>query len=404
MIDFTKILIPADYTQSLMTHPELSFERNVNEDSGAINTNEPRCAVYNGMKFEVHPSGRAVVMGSWHKLHYNGKNYEPFTFSQFVQSVQMFCELFSLPPSELRLLQMEFGINFQPSMRAKELIRTFVCNSKGDPFGAMRSHCGASLGIVCELTEYSIKIYDKGRQYNLPFDLIRFEQKVTCGKYIRRMGMVNLSDLLLPEVWQQLSMELIKTQQGLIIREPSMRTEMLTTKRKLFLSNAGSANHWHLLTPKQRLKARKMLSEYILKYATADLREELKTTFEKTFTILLPVLKNGYVFPKVSDLQQVSTPSTERVCFTTSVNCGKHSQVDSANDAHTERKCATCGRDIVGQKEGSKFCSEKLFGKAAKKCRNIDSNPRNNYSRAIMRIERDPLLFDHTPYLKIVNF
>jgi hypothetical protein len=404
MIDFTKILIPVDYTQSLMTHPDLSFERNVNEDSGAINTNEPRCAVYNGMKFEVHPSGRAVVMGSWHKLHHDGKNYEPFTFSQFAQSVQMFCELFSLPPSELRLLQMEFGINFQPSMSAKELIRTFVCNSKGAPFAAMRSNRGKSLGIVCTLTEYSIKIYDKGNQYSLPFELVRFEQKVTCGKYIRRMGIVNLSDLLLPEVWHQLSTELIKMQQALIMREPSIKSELLTTKRRLFIANAGNPIYWQQLSPKERLKAKNMLAEYVHKFGTADQKNELKTTFQQTFDRILPDLKKGYVFPEVLPHRNDERQNEKRVRLTCSINYGKHSQVDSAIDDHSERKCATCGRDIVGQKKGSKFCSEKLFGKAAKKCRNIDSNPRNNYSRAIMRIERDPLLFDHTPYLKIVNF
>ena len=40
--------------------------------------------------------------------------------------------------------------------------------------------------------------------------------------------------------------------------------------------------------------------------------------------------------------------------------------------------CITCGRDISSQKKGSKFCSEMLYGREAKKCRNRDSNPRNN--------------------------
>jgi hypothetical protein len=279
-----------------------------------------------------------------------------------------------------------------------------VCNSKGAPFAAMRSNRGKSLGIVCTLTEYSIKIYDKGNQYSLPFELVRFEQKVTCGKYIRRMGIVNLSDLLLPEVWHQLSTELIKMQQALIMREPSIKSELLTTKRRLFIANAGNPIYWQQLSPKERLKAKNMLAEYVHKFGTADQKNELKTTFQQTFDRILPDLKKGYVFPEVLPHRNDERQNEKRVRLTCSINYGKHSQVDSAIDDHSERKCATCGRDIVGQKKGSKFCSEKLFGKAAKKCRNIDSNPRNNYSRAIMRIERDPLLFDHTPYLKIVNF
>lgn len=403
MIDFTKILIPAEYTPILMAHPELSFERNVNEDSGAVNTNEPRAAKYKCMKFEVHPSGRAVVLGSWHKLHHDGNNYEQFTHGQFTRSVYKFCKLFGLQPSELRLLQMEYGLNFEPPISAKEMIRAFVCNSNGKPFSAMRSNGGASLGIVCELTEYSTKIYNKGYQYSLPYELVRFEQKVTCGKYIRRMGIVNLSDLLRPEVWHQLSTELVKTQQALIMREPSINMTLLTTKRQLFIAKAGDAMYWQQLTPKDRLKAKTKLSEYVQKFATGNIKNQLKTIFERTFETILPDLKKGYVFPEGIFHQSDALKNDKGVCFPNSINYGIHSREDSAKDAPTERKCITCGRDISGQKTGSKFCSEKLFGKAAKKCRNTDSNPRNNHARAIMRIERYPLLFDHSPYIRIIH-
>lgn len=404
MIDFTKILIPNEFTPLLMAHPELSFERNVNEDSGEVNTHEPRTAKYMCMKFEIHPSGRAVVLGSWHKLHHDGKNHEPFTYAQFTQSVDKFCALFGLRPSELRVLQMEYGLNFEPPISAKALIRSFVCNSRGITFAGMRSNQGKSLGIVCTLTEYSTKIYDKGDQYALPYELVRFEQKVTCGKYIRRKGIVNLSDLLRPEVWQQLSTELVEVQQALIMREPSMQMGALTNKRQLFIANAANATFWFQLTPKERLKAKTKLSEYVQRFATEDIKNQLKTKFEQTFETILPELKKGYVFPEVAPLQNDAPQNEKRVCLTNSVNCGNHSPEDSAKDAPTERKCITCGRDISGQRTGSKFCSEKLFGKAAKKCRNTDSNPRNNHTRAIMRIERDPLLFDHSSYLKINHF
>jgi hypothetical protein len=67
----------------------------------------------------------------------------------------------------------------------------------------------------------------------------------------------------------------------------------------------------------------------------------------------------------------------------------------------TSRKyCLTCRRDITDQRTNSKFCSEKRYGREAKKCRNIDSNPRNNLRRRIDRITAVPMLFDVRPYLK----
>jgi len=54
------------------------------------------------------------------------------------------------------------------------------------------------------------------------------------------------------------------------------------------------------------------------------------------------------------------------------------------------RHCVTCGRDISDQKAGSRFCSERLYGKAAKQCRNKDSNKRLSIKRRINRaIEKD---------------
>lgn len=64
------------------------------------------------------------------------------------------------------------------------------------------------------------------------------------------------------------------------------------------------------------------------------------------------------------------------------------------------RICVTCGRDITDQKSGSQFCSEKVFGKEAKKCRNQNSNRRNNYRRKVENIENKGVLFDVRPFIQ----
>ncbi|HSH65812.1 MAG TPA: hypothetical protein VLB84_08445, partial [Bacteroidia bacterium] len=57
-------------------------------------------------------------------------------------------------------------------------------------------------------------------------------------------------------------------------------------------------------------------------------------------------------------------------------------------------KCLSCGRNITNQKKGSMFCSEKIYGKEAKKCRNMQSNPKNNYLRKETRLYSGGVLFD----------
>jgi hypothetical protein len=65
-----------------------------------------------------------------------------------------------------------------------------------------------------------------------------------------------------------------------------------------------------------------------------------------------------------------------------------------------ERFCKSCGRDISNQKKGSVFCSERMFGKVAKGCRNKDSNPRNNLLYREQKKYGGFVLFDVNRFLK----
>ena len=50
---------------------------------------------------------------------------------------------------------------------------------------------------------------------------------------------------------------------------------------------------------------------------------------------------------------------------------------DEREPTTAARRCQTCGRTLASSSR-AKFCNERVWGTAAKKCRNTDSNPRNN--------------------------
>jgi predicted nucleic acid-binding Zn ribbon protein len=72
-----------------------------------------------------------------------------------------------------------------------------------------------------------------------------------------------------------------------------------------------------------------------------------------------------------------------------------------SKEVQQTRYCITCGNDITNQKKGSVFCSEKVFGKDAKKCRNQKSNPENNYKRKELKLYPGVLLLFDISTLKI---
>jgi hypothetical protein len=66
------------------------------------------------------------------------------------------------------------------------------------------------------------------------------------------------------------------------------------------------------------------------------------------------------------------------------------------------RCCQTCGRVLTSSSSRAKFCSERELGAAAKKCRNADSNPRNNAAATRRKTKsRGPLLFDDSPFVRV---
>jgi hypothetical protein len=64
-------------------------------------------------------------------------------------------------------------------------------------------------------------------------------------------------------------------------------------------------------------------------------------------------------------------------------------------ETSTTKQCLTCMRDISGQKSTSKYCSEKLFGREVKRCRNRISN----FKRDELNRYPSQTLFDVDQYL-----
>lgn len=422
MIDYAKIELPAEVGARLLDHPLLSFQRPVNEQTGELNDTDARTADHRGLTFTHYPSGRTTMHGSFHKYAQGGENWGDYTFTQFVATVAELCHTFDLDPHTLRLLQLEAGANVTPPIQTPDALQAIVCHRDGHAFSTMRTRGGQSLGLELYRDQFGIKIYDKGRQYGLPYDLERVEVKFTKAAPLHRMNIYTLHDLLNPDAWQRLQDRVLGIYDELFIAEPSIDRTRLTTAQRTFVTLATSPGYWKGLTKGQRFKARARYADIVERFAGSDLKAELRTQLVgKLNDLLNPPSQAVEIGDPFTDIP-AGEIGTQRGPFHGSVNVGTGHPVDAGNDgrvvvvtkggdpwrnsatetrsdATVERRCLTCGRDINDQREGSKYCSEQRYGKDAKRCRNKGSNPRNNRLRSIERIERYPLLFDHSPFI-----
>lgn len=277
MIDYTKIEISADAAAYLLRHNDLSFETYVNEDTAEQTHSRPRMAKYEGMEFYYYSSGRMTLQGSWHKYYCGGRNHSDFSLAQFRCAVIKFCRTFEVNPNELKILQLEFGVNITPPIAPQQVIDALVGNGKGNGFSEMRTNKGRSIGVNMYLTNYGVKIYDKGAQYALPYPVLRIEKKyLNWCKYRSAFGIYTVTNLLNPDAWTALSNDLLNTVGQLVIKEPSLEFDQMTIKEKFFITQAADAKWWRKpLTPKKRLAAKKKIDRLVNKYGWGSLHGDL---------------------------------------------------------------------------------------------------------------------------------
>lgn len=436
MIDYAKILLPVEVGARLLRHPALAFIGKFDHTTGAVLGDSPCIAQYGplvrigrtndspdarrALQFIVYPSGRTIMEGSFHKYAQGGANHGAFTYVDFLAVVAELCDTFDLDSHTMRLLQLEAGANVEPPLPTSRTLRAIVCHREGHPFGPMKTSKGRSLGIVMQRDQYDIKIYDKGRHYGLPFDLLRFELKFKKAAPFNRLGIYTVNDLLNLDVWHRLQARVMVVYGELVIAEPSIDITSLSESQTTFVELVRAPGYWQGLTKGARHKARARYADIVARFAGSDLKAGLGRRIQTTLSSLLespmPTARRGDHFTNIP----ADHLNGAREPFLTSVKgaIGPHgipaggaapskverNRCDPANEAPVAgvRRCLTCGRDITDQRAGSSYCSEARHGKDGKRCRNAGSNPRNNHLRSLERIEREPLLFDHRPYLRAV--
>ena len=319
MIDYVKVQLPAEVGSRLLRHPDLAFVGKFDRATGAVLGDVPCVAEYGpqvaigrtndspdarrALQFVVYPSGRTILRGSFHKYAHGGANYGDFTYSQFQAVGAALRSTFDLDPITLRLLQLEAGANVEPPLKTPHTLRAIVCHREGHPFAPMRSSKGRSLGIVMEREQYAVKVYDKGRQYGLPDELLRFELKFRKAAPFNRLGIFTLNDLLIPDAWQRLQARVMDIDGEVFIAEPSIDIPSLSASQRTFVQLARTPGYWQELTKGKRHKARARYADIVARYAGRDLKDELgrilHTKLKDLLNVPLQTTERGDVFTNI---------------------------------------------------------------------------------------------------------
>lgn len=294
MIDFIKVVY---------THENISafIERHNQTMKGVFNLGSGEISYPFTFKFEEYSicirysDSKNVhfieITGSPHKNHFKGANFDRFTFQDLQFEVNQLCQSLELDPGKLYIQNLEIGINIITPFAPYQYLKDNLLLYSTKPFKHYKKgKDGKELGYYCEGSPI-VKLYDKGKQYNLPHNLMRFEIRFKKSKRLHDFGIQTLNDLLNPVLIQKLSSLLLETWSNVLLYESDLnvKTSSLNDKEKRFYEYCEHAKNWLKTLSerlsrtsfyKQKIRFRKIITKHG-KNVHHDLYELIKMEIEK---------------------------------------------------------------------------------------------------------------------------
>ena len=395
MIDGLKLGIHGRTRERLRGNELIQWRPN-----GTTKDERPKCrGTWQGFTFAGGERECWEFRGSFHKYHEGGANCGDFTFSRFEHAMNEVCDLLRLHPADVTVHNVETGVNLCPSLSTRKVLERIIMHKGARP--TQMKEAAPGHGITIDHTTFIFKIYDKAEQNDMDSELLRFEVADSKMAAIQAAiwpnpkdrRTVTLADLLDPRVWRALQILALRRFDELLILEPDINTDGLSKKDRDLLSNATRPDYWQGLKRSTRSDQRRRLERINAERGTSNLKAELRQQIVDKFTAAIDVDARTFC-PRV---EPVDTAPAEVANRTTCPLVLKGQNVREEGTGEEVRRCPVCGRDITHQDARSQTCSERLYGKEGKRCRNALSNRFLSLRR--MDVRSAPL-FDQRPFIR----
>lgn len=410
MFDYIYSKIGKISPAEILSNPELEFTTILNLTTGEIGygnkerkhggTRQPKNikrAMMDGLTIKVTNNQHINLEGSLHEFAH-GNNYGQFNVEDLHTAVRRIESTIGVPARNIRLHNLEFGVNVHLPFPVADFLDNILSYKGREPDRITYNGKGNMRKFTFE--RYEVKLYDKGLQYGLDrVNILRVELKVTRMIHVQgKTGIKTLSCLLRRENYPLLMDLLIEPVRDAIISENGLPMEGLNKYSRKLHKEGRSRRYWANLFKNNRRQYWKKSRQYkqlIEESGIVTMKGTVLEEISKTWDRLTNVRHDLTEQERDSLTDQVIRQDV-------GINTYTNQLIRTPNEvppAMERRFCKTCGRDINDQKPGSVFCSERKYGREAKRCRNRDSNPRNNFLKRENRIYSRGLLFDVTPFL-----
>lgn len=263
--------------------PDLDFTQKIKH--GEILTEEAKfCRPGNErikdayLTFTTHRNGWCTIHGSLHK-YWHGNNYSDLPYTELVQAVSGVCGIMGVSPDLIYLTQLEFAVNI--SYPAKKYLDNLI-GCKRKPY----NHFDTGDGKRSVSTDWQMKAYDKAKQYRLNYNLLRIERKVLKGRYLERIGIKTLADLMERDVFGKMIKDIDQMLDDTIVDNP-INEALLKSREKNAMANYKNPRWWIGIPKQSAQKAKGVFYKYKSRYSLGNLIEdEVRALFNAKAMVL----------------------------------------------------------------------------------------------------------------------
>jgi len=348
MIDFLKVLVTDQILiKQINTGPLLIWhnktERLSHFDFETVLSKQTK--IFKGVLFCFYHNKLEILFRPHYYFNDNLHNANDFSIESCRAVInELISELCLIEyTNELKIINIEYGINIVSSVDCKELI-TFISYHGKNEFktdaGLAYSKKSYSESKNGTANKYKIiKAYNKGLQFPGYCDIntLRFEVKSKQTKYINLLGIKTINDLLKPEVYKTLCNEILKEFSDVLILGNSQENSILSKKENNQLNKYLNPYNWFKVKQGHRNQFNKTKDRYL-------------KLLNKTGYNIHTELKN-IVIEKLNKLEQKGAYSTrvekrQKGAYSTINIIGNCTPPQNQN-------CIITGLDISMQKDGS---------------------------------------------------
>jgi hypothetical protein len=284
---------------------------------------------------------------------YQGFNGDLFTLSDINETLQTLCEVIGFAPSLAVLQNIEIGVNCEVSFDPKKFLKGMLFHRSN--FDYKTDHEGNY--IQFNYQTYFLKIYNKGKQYDLPRNVLRVEIKVMAMKKLKDVGveLETLNDIRAVTLLQAFEV-LYNEFEAVTYYDHTLRLEDLTSKQQGKAIEYQSKNYWQELDKQQKKYNKKQLEAMIQEFSNNLKGQIQRQMIEAKDNILHPNQSEKFTpFTHLSEPQNLHLlhTSTEKAKFTPFTSLSKG--VESVNSTFENTPLESVKKDTDLDTEKTAF-------------------------------------------------